>query len=272
MGEKGIEGARKVASKIKKESEADRAQEQKEMAVVVKNLADLSKNEELAKMFNSSANVGADNLAGELPLLKVHQAGKSTRNELSTGGRPNDGWFFYKLTGEQFESIDCHVLTISKGFRAEGLQEGKNVFNQILGGVIINEGQLKPFVMYFTGLKLKNLWEFGKQASKYTHLKPVAIPMFALTIKLTTEQVTNNFGESWIVNFEIVKDEDGTPNLVTDPGEFAFLRDHVMQIEDTLTSLIETKTVKSDEDRAVEVPPQTPNKGNDDGDEEPIPF
>jgi hypothetical protein len=101
-------------------------------------------------------------------------------------------------------------------------------------------------------LKLSKLWEFGKEAAKYTKAKPVPIPMFVLTVKLTTEKVTHPYGKSWIIDFEIEKSKDGTPELVTDPGMFQFLRDHVETVEDTIASLIETKSTEDDGKQVAE--------------------
>lgn len=207
----------------------------------------VSQNEELAKMYRDNAEVGASNLQGTLPLLKVHQVGKSSTNTLANGGQPTDGSFFYKVTAEEFKEVKCHVLTISRGYRSEGLNEDKKpIFNQILGGVIIDGSEFKPFLMYFTGKKLQNLWDFGKEAGKYTHAKPVPVPMFALTVKLTTEHVKNSFGMSWLVNFAIEKDESGNPIVVTDPGLFQFLRDHVTSVEETINNLISAKALEED--------------------------
>lgn len=241
------EGEKLVAEKKAKEEEAKKTTE-----LAVNSLSAIQQNAELAKMYSDNAQVGAENLSGESPLLKVHAVGRSTKNELSDGTEPNDGWFFYKPTGEQFETVRCHILTISRGFRAEGMEEkGKetrSVFNQIVSGVIMTEGEMKPFILYMTGLKLKNLWEFGKEAAKYTRAKPVSIPMFALTVKLTTEKVANSYGKSWVINFEIEKSADGTPVLVLDPGEFQYLKDHVDMVQDTISRLIAVKTATTEDD------------------------
>ena len=237
-------------------------------------LETIQNNAELAKMYVDNAQVGADNLSGETPLLKVHAVGRS-KNELADGSEPDDGAFFYKPTGEQFESIECHVLTISRGYKAPGLEEGgKEIFNQLLGGVIMHEGQYKPFIMYFTGLKLSNLWEFGKIANKYTHAKPMPIPMFALMVRLTTEKVNNSYGKSWIVNFEIVKNGDGTPKLVLDQGEFQFLKDSADLSQETMESLIKATEIKKVEPEKIS--PVTAITEADmvelEGNHEPLPF
>lgn len=235
---------KEMGEKIKSEVEAEKGNEAQMAKVANSQLEAIRANPDLAKMYAENATLGADNLAGELPLLKVHQVGKSTKNELSSGVEPDDGYFFYKPTGEQFNIVKCHILTISKGFRAQGIDD-KEIFNQIVGGVIVGEGEDKPFIMYMTGLKLQPLWTFGKEMAKYTRSKPMGIPMFALTVKMSTERVSNNYGKSWIINFEVDKNEDGTPVLVTDPAEFQFLKEHVATVQDTIASIIEAKSVKS---------------------------
>lgn len=206
---------------------------------------------ELSRMYRESAELGAENLANSLPLLKVHQVGKSTKNELSTGGQPDDGYFFYGPTGQQFESIETHILTISKGFKALD-NNGEEKFNQIMGGVIISDGDYKPFVMFMTGKKLANMWEFGKEARQFTKK---GIPLFALTVNLTTASVPNKYGKSWLINFEIVKAEDGTPTLIHDLQEFNYLKDKVEVLKDTIASVIDAKAESNDSEPVMTAKP-----------------
>ena len=208
-------------------------------------LDNISKNESLAKMYAESAGLGSENLGGEsLPLLKIHSAGKSLKNELANGEEPHNGWFYYKKTQQEYKDVYCHILTISEGFRADGVEGKTNVFNQILGGVIINDGDFKPFLMYFTGTKLQNLWDFGKEASKWTKAKPIGVPMFALTVKLTTEKVVEGAKSWFVVKFDISKDTNGNPELITDEGEFSMLRDNVGTVKEMIDRLISSKATE----------------------------
>ena len=253
----GIEKVREIAEKLKAEAAVEAEAKENKMVEAKNALATISENKELADMYRENAKAGAENLGGALPQLKVHAAGKSSTNELSDGTEPNDGFFFYKPTGEQFKELECHILTISRGYRAGGFQGKENVFHQILGGAIIDGEELKPFIMYFTGTRLSNLWDFGKEASKYTHAKPLPIPMFALTVKLSTESVKNNFGKNWIIRFEIVKTEDGDPKLVTDPKLFTILRENVETVESTISNLIDVKATEVEEVTEVTQESQT---------------
>ncbi len=237
----GFEKAKEIAESLKKDVEAKVEQEQRELAEVKTELDLVRSNPELSKLYSESANMGANNLSGELPVLKVFTQGKS-QSKLADGSKPKDGSFYYKPQQRQFDGITAHILTISRGFKAEGMDGKKEVFNQIVGGMIIDGTDLLPFIMYFTGKKLQNMWNFGKEAGKYTKMKPTPIPMFALTVKLSTQSETNDFGESWLVNFEIVKQSEGFPEVVVDPSEFQFLRDSLIQMEATISGIIDSKS------------------------------
>lgn len=241
-----IDKAREVRNKIAADAKVDKNQPSEptgpeEMANA---LATITGNADLMKMYAESANIGSENIAGEsLPLLKIHSAGKSLKNELANGEEPHNGYFFYKKTQQEYKEVMCHILTVSRGFRADGIEGKTNVFNQIVGGVIIDD-VYKPFLMYFTGSKLNNLWEFGKEASKWTKAKPVGVPMFALTVKLTTEKVVDGAKNWFVVKFEISKDMSGNPELVTDKEDFQMLRDNVKTVEDMIDRLIANKATE----------------------------
>lgn len=216
-------------------------------------LAAIQRNPALAELFMKNAKVGSENLGQSLPLLKIQSAGKSQENLLSDGKEATDGFFYYKPTKEQFEVVKCHILTISRGFRADGYKGKKNVFNQILSGVIVNEGRFAPFMMYFTGTKLQSLWQFGKDASLYTKAKPIPVPIFALTVLMSSEKVKTDYGTSWIPKFEIVKVND-FPIVIQDEKLFMKLRDHVSMVEDSIEALIDAKMTDEDVTPSASIP------------------
>jgi len=250
------EKLREQNEKWKAEKAAKEEAERSNYALAKSELEQIQETPGLADMYNQSAKLGSENLGGNSPQLKVHKQGKSTSNELPDGTEPEDGYFFYTPTQEQFETIDVHILTISRGYRAKSLEAGKEPkFNQIIGG--IDAECQRPFILYMSGKRLSPMWEFGKIAQKYTRAKPFAIPMFALTIRLSTheEKATDpKFGKSWVIDFEILKNPDGTPKLVMDEGKFAFLRDNVETTEDMMASIIDKaeRGIKTEDD---EVPP-----------------
>ena len=246
----GIGKARKTAKEIKSKIVSERSERKVEEEALETALAKVQKTPGLAKMYRDNASLGSENLSGSLPLLKIHAVGKSLSNQLDDGTEPNDGWFFYSQDGSQYEQVVCHILSISKSFRAPGIGSKSNeqVFNQMMGGVIVNNGDLKPFIMYLTGLRLAPMWEFGKEVGKYTKRKELPIPLFAFKVMLTTNQEKHQYGQSWAIKFEVVKDEDGVPEVVTDEGLFVFLRDNVSTIQGTMEKIITSRSGESSYD------------------------
>lgn len=210
-------------------------------------LSTVRTNEELMKMYKESAKIGSANIGTGIPYLKIHSAGRSDKNVLANGEEPRDGHFYYKPTKQSFETIGCHILSISKGFYADGYKGKKHVFNQILAGLIQTEGDLLPFIMHFTGTRLNKMWEFGKEASQYTKSKELPIPMFALTVKLSTEKLKTEYGSNWVINFDIKRYEDGSPVVILDPILFSKIRDRVETVENSIEELVEMKRT-DDED------------------------
>lgn len=258
--------AQEVVESLKASKTADKVKDAEETAIVKSQLDAVRANPDLAAMYNSHASAGAENLGGTLPTLSIYTVGKS-KNILATGKKPDDGYFFYAPTKEQFQEVNVHIVTISHGFYALDMNGGKK-FNQIMGGVVITEdGKNLPFVMFIRGIRLKNLWAFGKEAGKYTHAKPVSIPMFTLTIQLTAESESTKFGDNWNVQFQIQEDGPGIPKVVTDEGEFQFLLDMVDVIEETVEKIIESKNVPDEEAKPTRIESTAPTPERD-----PEPF
>ena len=131
---------------------------------------------------------------------------------------------------------------------------------------------MKLFIMYFTGIKLKNMWEFGKEAGQYTKSKDMPIPLFALTVQMTTEKIKTEYSPSWIINFKIVKEEDGTPVLITDPRLFTSLRNAVDSVEEKIQSLIDSKSVAEVEEPGEPASIKVDEKTGEVVNPEDIPF
>ena len=245
----GIDKARKIVDKIKAEVEAKKQEEEKTMTTIKNQIQTVVDNKELAKLFNDNAETGAENLSGTAPTLSVFTAGKS-QSRLADGTKPNDGWFFYKPTEEQFESVDVHILTVSRGFYAEGMsrpnKKTKQVWNQIISGLIVSTEKPLPFIMYLTGKKLQPMWDFGKEARKYTRAKPVAIPMFTLFVRLKTHEEKTDFGTSWVIDFKILKNDDDTPIVPTEVSEILRLKDLLEQGNTMIESIIANKEIDDD--------------------------
>lgn len=244
--------ARETADRIRREVEAEKNNEVEAVAKAKLQLAAIRENPELAALYKAHAKLGSENLGGSAPYLRIHTA-NSTANELPDGSYPKDGQYFYAPTKQAFDKITCHILTVSKGFKV--WQEDKKTgdkklqFNQIVGGIIIDKGEQKPFLWYINGLKCQPLWKFGKEANEFTR---AGIPMFSIVVELSTEQVKSDYGMKWVPVFEIVK-EDGQPQLVLDVETFNELMAGVAKLEESIASLISSKA-SEDEEKVVPTP------------------
>lgn len=244
----GIDKARETAEKLKKDAQERKDTDTKAMAATKHTLDMVRANPALAKMYQDNASAGSEELSGASPMLKVFAAGK-TMDRLADGRKPQDGAFYYKPTQEEFSDIVCHFVAVSRGFYTKSMDAGNNEpkFNQLVGGVIINDEIPKPFVMWFNGKKWPALKEFGEKARVYTKSRKMPVPMFALTLHLTTRSEKNSVSESWLVDIEIMQNEDGTPTVVSDEKEFVFLNGKVQYFKDMFDKIIAAKGVEQEE-------------------------
>lgn len=217
-------------------------EEVKEKELVVasdQSLEVLKENKELAAMYEDMAGEGAENLGGSLPNLKIHYTNQSEGNELPDGTEPNNGWFYHQATKQQYESVRCHVLLISRGYQASRLNpkpgEKPTQFTQIMAGMIIEgDAPTIPFIHYVKGLSLSPMWDWGKKLSPFTK----KLPLYAFTTILKTKQEKTDAGNKvWVLDFDIVRDGD-FPTIVTDEGKLQFLRDSYNQMREQVDSLV----------------------------------
>lgn len=245
------------ATKTKIKSEvADESEKSDKQMIEAKNaLEQVRSNAGLAAMYNENADAGAENLGGSLPTLSVYTIGKS-KQLLANGRKPEDGTFYYAPLKTSYKTIRAHIMTISQGYKAPDML-GKEKFNQIVSGVFLNEGKPFPFMMFVRGLRLQNLWNFGKEAGQYTRMKPVSIPMFALTVEMTLQTKETDFGDNWIINFEILKDDTGFPVVITDEGEFMAMRGMVDEFKERADKIISAKATDEGESHPTPVESST---------------
>lgn len=240
MGE-GFDKLKQTMSEIKGEIKQEKAIIQASNDSADRVLASLA-NSPLASKFSQNANRGSENLSlGKLPLIKLFQTGK-TESVLADGSEPHNGWFFYSPDQTEYEKVICHILTVSRGYYAKPKKDGdKAKFTQIMGGVMINNNEMKPFVMYVTGLKLSPFWDFTRDVvGLYTHAKPIPVPMFCLTVVMKSEKVKTEYGQSFTLNFDLVKDDDGFPVIVQDEGKFEFLNSMIDELNGMINSVIQS--------------------------------
>lgn len=240
--------------KIKDEVEEKEVQEEKAIEKVKSDLASVKDDPELAKMYQESAGIGLENSSGsQLPYLRVHSENSKT-NFLPDETKPNNGWFFYKPSQEQFKEVECHILYISETYYTVPVTpraDGKNNFNQIIAGVLIREEKYLPFVFILQGQRPKILWEYLKNIHKFTHAKPVPTPIFVLKTKMTTERIpTNNKLNpyTYITNFELVKSENGSPVVVSDVKLFNILKAGSVNVKEKINRLIKSIAILEQEE------------------------
>lgn len=246
---------RSLTNKIKSEIEA-RPEDgvaplrEEEMTSII---TSIENNAELVKRYQAASRMGSENLSGDMPILKVHSTGKSN-NELADGTEPNNGWFVYKPTKQQFQTIDCHILAISRGYNVPKLggKQGETTYQNLLSGLMMVDGESLPFILYLNSKGHRDrMWEFGKKIHQYTHQKPFAIPMFALTVRLSTIQVPYEFtgndgktmkGKAWVVDYEVIKDGNGKPILVGDIKKFDYLEESAAKVIEKMEEIISSKS------------------------------
>lgn len=240
----------KVSHALPENKEAIEVLDEKAMGQVVSG--------DLADFYKQNASVGSEEISGgKLPLLKIHQTGKS-KGELQDGSEPTNGFFYYSPTQEQFEKVEVHILSISRGYYAKPLEgSGKDkVFTQLMGGVIIDGKEYKPFIMYLTGLKLQPLWTFGREIiAPFTKNPRFPIPMFALIVELGSEKVDTKFGKSYIPTFKLKKNDKGQAVIVNDAGLSQYLLDSVSTVKDIMDKVISFGDISETDDAIPAVPP-----------------
>ena len=249
----GIDKLKEKVEGIKKESkDREEAEVKSANSALEKTRAMIQNDPALRALLQQDAKEEQEKSGGALPFLKVYVANKSTQ-VLADGKDPNNGWFFYTPTQEQYETVHCHILTISRGFRMPGMPddkgEVKNKWNHIVSGIMLND-EPKPFWIFISGqARVGRLWEFQKELRKYN---AAGIPSFPLILKLTTEKVKTEKSPAIVINFAIEVDETGNPTMVTDKEEYMALRDKVHDQEGYIEAYINRKeVVKVEEPKKV---------------------
>lgn len=211
--------------------------------------AQLAVPKELQRFLKENASVGSENLGGaSLPQLKVHEA--TSKNKTEDGQYCKTGTFFYSPDRTSHEELTVSIMIISRGFRTLDTDENGQPkrkksgeldirFNQFVGGMILETQQ--PFIMFVGGTRLQKLWDFRDVIRPFTKGKQ-AVPMFSLKVKLTLEEIETNFGRSYVVNYELIKEGDML-QIIADMDMLQLLRSGVDLLKDKMTDFIETNEV-----------------------------
>lgn len=221
----GKDKLKEVAEKLKEETQEQKLDVLKEEPKAICDGAD----PEFQKLMQADAEAEAEQAGEGLPFLKVYVANRS-QSTLADGKDPNNGWFFYAPTKEQYETVHCHILVISKGFRMPGMKDEqgqvKNKWTHIVSGVMLNDDP-KPFWLFISGqARVLRLWQFEKQLRSLNHQ---GTPTFPLLITLSTEKVKTEEMKSpaMVVNFSVDLADNGKPEMVQTMEEYLKLRNEV---------------------------------------------
>lgn len=203
---------------------------------------------EAMEFYKQNADVGSENLGQSIPQLKVTEA--NSQNEQSDGQFAPAGTFYYTPTQEVFKSLRVSVLTISRGFYAlDNSDDPKPKFTQLMGGMILDG--MKPFVMFVSGTRLNNMWDFGKKIRPLTKNKQYPIPMFSMQVDISLERYQSNHGVNHVVKYDLVKNDKGYVDLITDVETLNFIRAGVDQVEEMFASFIDSKEVDKESGRLL---------------------
>lgn len=215
----GYKTARAVADKLKEEN-----QEQEQMQIANKEQA-VNSLAVASELYGTKyANAGTEEVSQDdinTPVLKLIQ--DSTKN------LPDKkvGWFHRSDTGEQLETVDVNFVYVTT---KEGLNYKKNAMEKYKVYFGFYTGNKEPFKMFIRGKSLASHRQLQSEILSYKNRHN--LPMFALTVRLSSRQEigTAKDGSGYDIRqiiFTILKDENGTPIIETDPNRVGFLLEAV---------------------------------------------
>lgn len=201
---------------------------------------------DLVEFYKENAGVGSENLSGSIPQLKVTES--NSHNELASGGEAPAGTFYYSPTKESYKTVRASIMVISRGFYSIQKEEDgsfprrddgsiKTDFTQLVGGMILDS--LQPFVMFASGTRLQNMWDFGKEIKPFTK----QVPMFSFEVELGLERVKQG-NRSWhVVTYKVIRDKSGQIQLISDREILAMLKGGVDSMKNLFDGFIEQNEV-----------------------------
>ncbi len=195
-----------------------------------------------AEMYHNTINTGTEEITQEdlnTPTLSINQP---TTQDLA--GK-HLGWFHRSDTNTDHETVDVNLIYVTtieqETFNKDGMEKVKIYYGYYAG---TNE----PFKLYIRG------WSLGAHRNFQTEIARIKrifkVPMFALTIKLSTDEKKGTIKDTgkpysvfMIKQFEILKDEQGKPLIEMDSERIAFLFE-------SATRFKELALVQSENDKA----------------------
>lgn len=252
-----------VGEKLHADENQKKDEELKPMEATEQQLAEtekkvLASRKVLEEMKKADAAKQTEEEGGLQPWLKVFDSARSTYT-LRDGSTPHHGFLFYQPEEIEMEEAYVHILTISRGFRAEGMKDSsgkmKYPYQQIVSGVLIDEMKLKPFWLTIAGAaRLQKLWEFRAEFNKKAR---GGLSKFSLVIHVKVERliVKNPEGKdtvSQVIAFNFVPDENGNPQETEDMDTYLFLKEKREQEKKHIEDYISRKEVFTDSVKPVQ--------------------
>lgn len=201
---------------------------------------------DLLDFYKENAGLGSENLSGALPQLKINES--NSHNEMGNGQEAPAGTFYYSPTKEMFKTVRASILVISRGFYGIQKEEDgslpkrddgsiKTDFTQLVGGMILENSQ--PFVMFASGTRLQNMWNFGKEVKPFTR----QVPMFSFEVELGLEKMKQGKREWHVVTYKVIRSANGQIQLISDRELLAMLKLGVDPMKDMFEGFIEQNEV-----------------------------
>jgi len=178
--------------------------------------------EALLALYKENADIGLEDtsMGAVWPILKLTQ--KGSENELADGQHSAIGKFYHTATKEQYTSVTCHILYINQAY-LPNFEKTQEKLNYIVAGVMTDD--FTPFVLFIKGKSLQPFWNFQKDVREYVKNPKTPVPLFALTVQLTSEKAdAGKWGKIQTIVPTVVKN-GSVPVLVTDRAIFDRLKE-----------------------------------------------
>lgn len=205
------------------------------------------------EMFKQNASLGTEEMgeAGEFPILKLTTS-MSRDNILANGESAKVGMFYHKLTKKEYKEIQGHVLYIKKTDLPDFNNKDIKKMTYVVGGLMDDDGEQLPFIMFVKGFSLQNMWAFQKDLSTIVSSKTMPVPMFALNVTIKVEKRPHEkFKTVDTVTFIINRDKQGHLELETNADTLNMYLRSVVKTKD-LIDLLVAQSAGQDDNTPVE--------------------
>lgn len=181
----------------------------------------ITKKNELAKLYPSAVNIGTEEVTQEdinTPVLKIVQP--NTQNI----DNKKDGSFYRTDTQKQLDTVDVNLIYVTSAEVDNFNKTGKEKVKIYFG---VYAGTEQPFKMYVRGWGLQAHRTF--QTEVFSLKNMYQIPMLALKVTLSTEKQTGviqDTGKPYTTYkpvFSIQNNEDESPIIEKDEARIIFL-------------------------------------------------